>query len=165
MGTRYLNNRIFVGISLEQDKYNKFKEATGKRKTSEILRGFIEDFIQQDEIDSRKDLDERFKLYNRMARRYDQQMIKLFIKSLDNIRDLSTVITNSRLLTELARERKKELFSYVDKEDNDETKLWSLCKQDMLNTFTGMMIANDDDDDINKICQEGAERWKNLTFT
>lgn len=153
MGTRYLNNRIFVGISLEQDKYNKFKEATGKRKTSELLRGFIEDFIQQDEIDSRKDLDERFKLYNRMARRYDQQMIKLFIKSLDNIRDLSTVITNSRLLTELARERKKELFSYVssNKEEDDKIKhdeVNQIFNQNTYNEFTkvfdDIMIENSD---------------------
>lgn len=150
MGTRYLNNRIFVGISLEQDKYKKFKEATGKRKTSEILRGFIEDFIQQDEIDSRKDLDERFKLYSRIARRYDQQMIKLFIKSLDNIRDLSTVITNSRLLTELARERKKELFSYVSKEeDDDKIKLYESDKifndnayNDFVQAFEDIMMEN-----------------------
>lgn len=114
MGTRYLKKRILVGLSLEEDQYNKFKSIVGSNNASETVRTFIDDFVSQNDIDSRKDIDERFKLYHKLAKRYDHDMIKLFIKSLDNLHDLSRVINNSRLLAELARNRKKELTSETD---------------------------------------------------
>lgn len=138
---RYLDNRKVIGVVVEGEKFKQFKRIIGSRKASQAFREYVDDVISQGEIDFKKEVNERFRLYHKIAKSYDQQMIRLFIKSLDNAHDLTRVITNARTLMEEARNRKKELCAYTDKETNDNVKIQTLDEQaqDFENMFTNLV--------------------------
>jgi hypothetical protein len=139
---RYLDNRKVIGVVVEEEKFKQFKRIIGSRKASQAFREYVDDVISQGEIDFKKEVNERFRLYHKIAKSYDQQTIRLFIKSLDNTHDLTRVITNSRALMEEARNRKKELCAYIDKETDDNVKIQTLDEQaqEFEEMFTDLVV-------------------------
>jgi hypothetical protein len=144
---RYLDNRKVIGVVVEEEKFKKFQQIIGSRKASQAFREYVDDVVSQGEIDFKKEVNERFRLYHKMAKSYDQQMIKLFVKSLDNAHDLTRVITNSRTLMEEARKRKKELCAYIDREVNENVKIQTFDEkaEEFENMFSNLVVNKEVD--------------------